>query len=384
MKPNIYIMNVTNISNISKNHKKSKKNVKNKKYNKNKNRDITYTEGFLKIATHNVRGFNNESKQKIFRTFYKENKIDIIGITETKLNKNNGKICMNNIESYKTWWESADDNSSGAGVGIMVKNELSKHIYKVHKNKGRLIAIDMKFRGHSDIRIINVYVESNDAEKEQRKETISILLKWINQGKYENKKIIVMGDFNADPEIWIKEKSTKKLTKYLILEKLKNENFIDLQKITNEEPLKNTWKNNNATKRLDQIWATNDWAKDIYNCKVLDNADELLDTDHNIVIAKLLSNNILNKRSEAVDRRLENKRKIFNYDLMNDQLWEEYQKHLDLNIGELNINYELSKHHRGIEDLNKTWTLINQALMKAADKKIPSETKKKLNKSNRP
>ena len=149
------------------------------------------------------------------------------------------------------------------------------------------------------------------------------------------------------------------MTKYLILEKLKNENFINLQKITNEEPLKNTWKNNNATRRLDQIWATNDWAKDIYNCKVLDNADELLDTDHNIVIAKLLSNNILNKRSEAIDRRLENKRKIFNYDLMNDQLWEEYQKHLDLNIGELNINYELFKHHRGIKDLNKTWTLIN-------------------------
>jgi len=45
--------------------------------------------------------------------------------------------------------------------------------------------------------------------------------------------------------------------------------------------------------------------------------------------------------------------------LMNDQLWEEYQKHLDLNIGELNINYELFKHHRGIKDLNKTWTLIN-------------------------
>jgi len=64
----------------------------------------------------------------------------------------------------------------------------------------------------------------------------------------------------------------------------------------------------------------------------------------------------------AVDRRLGNKRKIFNYDLMNDQLWEEYQKHLDLNIGELNINYELSKHHRGIEDLNKIWALINHAI----------------------
>ena len=39
-----------------------------------------------------------------------------------------------------------------------------------------------------------------------------------------------MGDFNTDPEIWIKEKSTIISIKYLILEKLKNENFVDLQK----------------------------------------------------------------------------------------------------------------------------------------------------------
>ena len=104
----------------------------------------------------------------------------------------------------------------------------------------------MKFRGHSDVRIINVYMESNDAEKEQRKETINILFKWINQGKKDNKKLIVMGDFNADPEIWIKEKSTTTSIKYLILEKLKNENFVDLQKITNEKLLKNTQRNEKA------------------------------------------------------------------------------------------------------------------------------------------
>ena len=28
----------------------------------------------------------------------------------------------------------------------MVKNELSKHIYKVHKSKGQLIAIDMNIQ----------------------------------------------------------------------------------------------------------------------------------------------------------------------------------------------------------------------------------------------
>src|SRR5688572_20743331 len=214
-------MNVSNITNInySKNLKKQQKNSynsKNKKKidNKVKN-NFTFSEGFLKIATHNVRGFNNETKQTIFKTFYKEKKLDIIGITETKLNRNNGKICMNNIESYKTWWKTNKDNTMGSGVGIMVKSKLAKHIHKVHKCKGRLIAIDMKFKGHSDIRIINVYVESNDTEKQQRKETVQTLVNWIQQGKRANKKLIVMGDLNADPEHWTKETSeTKRNNKY--------------------------------------------------------------------------------------------------------------------------------------------------------------------------
>src|SRR5688572_20461035 len=163
-----------------------------------------------------------------------------------------------------------------------------------------------------------------------------------------------MGDFNADPEQWSKDNTGKKSVKYLILEKLQNENFIDLQKITNDTPLKYTWKNNNATRRLDQIWVTNEWVGDIYNCKVIENEDDLLETDHNIVIAKLLSRNTLDKRAEAIDRRLENKRTIFNYELMNNKLWEEYQKHLDLNIGELNIKYELTKEHVNVNDLNRT------------------------------
>ena len=193
-----------------------------------------------------------------------------------------------------------------------------------------------------------------------------------------------MGDFNADPEQWTKEKATINSTKYLILEKLKNENFIDLQKTTNEMPLKHTWKNNNVTRRLDQIWVSREWTKDIYNCKVIVNDDELLETDHNIIIAKLLSQNTLDKRTEALDRRLGNKKRVFNYELMNKELWENYQKQLDLNLGELNINYELSKNHKEKKDLNRTWALLNQVIMKAAYKKIPSETKKKLNKSGRP
>src|SRR5215204_4882146 len=135
-------MNNLNIINSTypKNLKKQQKNTNNYKNQKKKDRkikdNITFSEGFLKLATHNVREFNNETKQDIFKTFYKERKIDIIGITETKLNRNNRKICMNNIDSYKTWWKTNENNTMGSGEDIMVKSELAKHIHKVHKCKG--------------------------------------------------------------------------------------------------------------------------------------------------------------------------------------------------------------------------------------------------------
>ena len=40
---------------------------------------------FLKISTHNVTGFNLETKQREFFNIYKDLNIDIIGITETKI-----------------------------------------------------------------------------------------------------------------------------------------------------------------------------------------------------------------------------------------------------------------------------------------------------------
>jgi len=40
---------------------------------------------YINIGTHNVRGFHNRGKQRIFMDIYKEYNLDIIGITETKL-----------------------------------------------------------------------------------------------------------------------------------------------------------------------------------------------------------------------------------------------------------------------------------------------------------
>ena len=54
-------------------------------YSINNNNILKDNISYINIGTHNVRGFHNRGKQRIFMDAYKEYNLDIIGITETKL-----------------------------------------------------------------------------------------------------------------------------------------------------------------------------------------------------------------------------------------------------------------------------------------------------------
>src|SRR5579859_7220286 len=60
----------------------------NENVNLNRNESLL---NIIKIGTHNVRGFNRDYKRKEFMDFYRKNKVDIIGLSETKINKKTGK-----------------------------------------------------------------------------------------------------------------------------------------------------------------------------------------------------------------------------------------------------------------------------------------------------
>src|SRR5829696_5891141 len=70
----------------------------------------------LNIGTHNVQGFNLETKQRELFDEYQELDIDIIGLTETKINEKQSKITLNNKKNYKSWWTGLNDNSYTGGV----------------------------------------------------------------------------------------------------------------------------------------------------------------------------------------------------------------------------------------------------------------------------
>src|SRR5688572_27571936 len=95
-------------------------NNNNQTYTINENNYMNLTD-FINIGTHNIRGFNMETKCGLFFDAYYKYNLDIIGITETKLLENQSKFIMANNKYYKCWWMGSLTSNKIAGVGLAIK-----------------------------------------------------------------------------------------------------------------------------------------------------------------------------------------------------------------------------------------------------------------------
>jgi len=226
---------------------------------------LTYNEHFIKIGTQNIKGFNIIDKQLVsFYLYRTEHLLDIIGITETKTKKNENKILSknhkkniinqnnNNIDAddepqptrdfneyYQTWWSGKEENFQGAGVGLAIKKELATRVYKIDQIDGRALMADIQLKQKIKIRIIVLYMPADPKHEIERAMLITKIEAWIKQGLSDNKKIIVMGDLNADPdklEILKKDYPKRKVKdKYKIISMLNNNRIFDSQIGINEK-----------------------------------------------------------------------------------------------------------------------------------------------------
>ncbi|HXT83479.1 MAG TPA: hypothetical protein VN704_03975 [Verrucomicrobiae bacterium] len=98
---NLIISNFQDKNTGSDRTKSNNNSINNAINNNNISDNINYT--YLKIGTHNVRGFNLKFKQREFFDEYNSLNLDIIGITETKLSNTQSKYTMNNNKYYKSW-----------------------------------------------------------------------------------------------------------------------------------------------------------------------------------------------------------------------------------------------------------------------------------------
>src|SRR5687767_10648076 len=122
-------------------------------------------------------------------------------------------------------------------MGILIKDGLNSHVTNIIRKKGRLISCDLKFKGTNSTRIINIYVNCNNKKKKEREELLNDFQDLITEATRKNYFIIIMGDMNANSEKYDKKITFALKGKYRIIQLLRNENFYDMQKITNTEPL---------------------------------------------------------------------------------------------------------------------------------------------------
>ena len=169
----------------------------------------TFLNTILNIGTHNVKGLNKIDKQNFLFTNYEyEYYMDFIGLTETKIKKNEekyfGKTKKYNhkiyLESYQTWWTGSNVNPMGAGVGLAIKKTLVQHVCHIEKLDGRAIKAHLQFKGKFNLTIIVTYVHASVQDKKERLDLIENLKKWITKAKLLNHFVLIIGDFNADPD----------------------------------------------------------------------------------------------------------------------------------------------------------------------------------------
>ena len=176
--------------NIQNKQKKTQNNI----VNTTPNLPTNNQSDLIKICTHNVRGINRTTDQNNILQECKRQKIDIIGLSETKLNNISADFSFKDQNEYKKFFTCDDNSPSSAGIIILVHKTLAKNIHQVKKTNGHILTINFLFKGRKKLSITQVYLPNNKQESEKYQKQIHSL---IRKEKSINTHCIVMGDFNA-------------------------------------------------------------------------------------------------------------------------------------------------------------------------------------------
>src|SRR5438876_5571179 len=148
----------------------------------------------IKIITHNIREINRLTDQDNILQELKKEEIDIIGLSEMNLTSRASTFSFKDQDDYKALHTCNDNSPYGAGVSILIHKYLAKHIHKIIKVDGHILALHLLFKGKNKLLVIQVYL-TND--KQRSLDLQKQIQKIIGGERSATTNIIVMGDFNA-------------------------------------------------------------------------------------------------------------------------------------------------------------------------------------------
>src|ERR1044071_5288079 len=312
--------------------------------------DLNY-ETTCTIATHNVCGFNNSVKQQSLLDVINLKKIDIMGITDTRLSETSSKYLYKGEPYIDSWWSAHPTSYATGGVGIIMNQKYSRYVQKIGKYKGRVIHIDLYMSGRHKLRIICTYVNPYHLDTthsnyqrwhQERIDTHTHLKHLINNALSNNLIPIVIGDLNASADRFYKsfEEGSTINPQEQFIEFLYTHNLVDIHSATPDTDAiegilkaptyvkRNSRGKIISQSRIDYIWIDSRLLSEVYLADTWSPL-QYYTSDHNIVIAYLNHNTLFDSSQLAHINRKYTSRKVYTYSEMNEEKWSTFAKASD-------------------------------------------------------
>jgi exodeoxyribonuclease-3 len=245
----------------------------------------------IKILSWNVNGLRAVLK-KGFLDFLKNEKPDILGIQEIKLQEDQLPGEINESTGYRCYWNFAERKGySGTGLFTSMEPNAVKTVFEsdILNHEGRVIELE-----YNKFTLFNIYFpngQMNDDRLQYKMDFYDACLEYLNNLRDKGKRLIIMGDYNtAHKEIDLKNpKSNKDRSGFLPIErawldKLIASGYVDTFRKFIKEPGNYTWwsyrfkaRDKNVGWRIDYFFVTEDLMDNIVDSYIL---TEVYGSDH--------------------------------------------------------------------------------------------------------
>src|SRR6266540_1319323 len=230
-------------------------------------------------------------------------------------------------------------------------------------------------KNNKKLRVFQIYLHTSNYDIKERMKTHAIIKEHINQARNRHYQIIIMGDFNVNPDK-LRLNETKYKRQYDIIQYLNNLSFFDIfdtiYDINDNNP-QYTWFNSakQLKSRIDMIWISNNSIDNLIYCDSVHK--EFYNSDHKLLICFLDKNNLLNDKSHAQLKKQDITKTIYSYDKMNNEAWKQYADYTDELLHQIpQIKKYKENYQFNTKDLNSLWQYIRDIIIKAAKKHIPN------------
>ncbi|KAG9304324.1 hypothetical protein G9A89_019886 [Geosiphon pyriformis] len=256
-----------------------------------------------KVATCNVRGMNNPTKQKDIIRWHKEMNNTVSMVTETKLRS---KVCLWIVDKFngvRVFISGLDSGHLDVGVAVVLDISLAHHVYKISEVPGWLLSIKLLFKGKLSVLILGLYAGASSVVWfSQAGEINSLIAKAVNESSFT----VLDGDFNKDGSC--KCASFRKCLDLGLANSLVRSPAVKISIWANSRDVRKT---------IDYVLVSSNLVNVIVHCGVSD-ANEYFEMDHWAVSVSLGLGGLL-------DMQLNSLHKQFNFKGADDVKWNKFK-----------------------------------------------------------